>query len=104
MTDFQWMAIAVVSVISTARITRLMTWDVFPPVVWLRIHWDRLTRDGSWTPLLHCGYCFAVWAAAFVVGWGYVSDWNVVWWLFNGGLSVAYLGAILMAFDGDDEE
>lgn len=102
MTDFQWVAIAIVSVVSAARITRLLTYDKFPPVVWLRIKYDTLTNDGPWSLLLHCGYCFGVWASAFVVGWGYLSDWDQWWWLFNGGMAAAYAAAIVVAFDGDE--
>jgi len=35
MTDFQWLAVAVVTALSTARVSRLVTWDSFPPSVWL---------------------------------------------------------------------
>ena len=102
MTDFEWVAAAIVAVISSARITRLVTWDHYPPSVWLRTKWDTLTNDGPWSLLAHCGYCFGLWAAAFVVGWGYLSNFHWTWWLFNGWLAVGYLAAIVMAFDGDD--
>lgn len=106
-TEFEWVAIAIVSVLSTARITRLATWDALPPAIWLRDKYDDLTDNGPWSLLLHCGYCFGIWAAAFVVAWGYLCDWSggwgTAWWLFNGGMAVAYLGAIVMAYDGDDD-
>lgn len=102
LTDFQWVAAAVVAVLSTARITRLVTWDEFPPSVWLRVKWDTLTHDGSWALLAHCGYCFGLWAASVVVGWGYLSGFHWTWWLFNGWLSVGYLAAVFMAYDGED--
>lgn len=108
MTDFQWVAIAVVTALSVARISRLVTWDSFPPSIWLRMRWDTITKDGSWSLLAHCGYCFSVWAAFGVVLWGYWCDWNgawgAVWWIVNGSLAASYVGAIVMSFDGDDGE
>lgn len=101
-TEFQWVAIALVTVLSAARITRLFTWDALPPMVWLRDKYDKMTHDGDWSLLLHCGYCFGFWAALGVVGWGYLSEFDTVWWLANGVLAAAYLAAIVMAFDGDE--
>lgn len=103
MTEFQWVCAAVISVVSTARITRLVTWDTFPPSVWLRTKWDQWTHDGAWSTLVHCGYCFGLWAGAFVVGWGYLSDFHWTWWLFNGWMTVGYMASMVMAFDGDED-
>lgn len=102
MSDFQWVAIAIVTTLSASRITRLVTWDSFPPSVWVRMKWDTITKDGSWAILAHCGYCFAVWAAFGVVLWGYLSDWNTFWWIINGALAASYVAAIVMSNDGDD--
>lgn len=102
MSEFQWVAIAIVTIISASRITRLITWDVFPPAVWLRMRWDKVTKDGSWAVLAHCGYCFSFWATLGVVLWGYLSDWNTVWWLANGTLAASYVAAVFMTHDGDD--
>lgn len=102
MSDFQWIAVAVVATLSASRITRLITWDSFPPSVWVRMKWDTITKDGSWSILAHCGYCFSVWAAFGVVLWGYWSDWNAFWWIVNGALAGSYLAAIVMANDGDE--
>ena len=108
MTDFQWVAFAIIACLSSARITRLATHDAFPPIVWLRLKYDDLTNDGDWSLLVHCQYCFGVWAAAFVVGWAYLSGldgwWGEAWWWFNGFLSVAYMAAIMMSYDGEVAE
>lgn len=104
MTEFEWVAVAIVFVTSTARITRLITWDHYPPSIWLRIKWDTITHDGPWSLLAHCGYCFSFWAGAAVLAWGYFTDWQTAWWLVNGALGGSYLAAILMANDGDDSE
>jgi len=68
--------------------------------------WDTITKDGSWSLLAHCGYCFSVWAAFFIVGWGYWADWDgfwgILWWIVNGSLAAAYVGAVFMRYDGDE--
>lgn len=118
MTPFEWVAVAVVASLSTARINRLFVWDVYPPVAWLRDKWDEWTglrdskgelqRDsegnvlGNWTPLMHCGYCFGMYAAIPVLLTGWLSGWHTAWWIVNGWLALSYVGAIIMAFDGDD--
>lgn len=102
MTNSDWVMVAVVTVLSVARLTRLLTWDSFPPSIWVRTKFDDLTKDGKWSLLVHCGYCFSVWAAFGVVLWGYWSDWNTFWWIVNGSLAAAYVGAIVMANDGDE--
>ena len=43
MNTFDWIAVAVVTVLSSARLTRLATFDSFPPVRWLR------DKYGEWT-------------------------------------------------------
>lgn len=103
MSNFEWVAVAVVSVLGTARLTRLVVWDKYPPSMWLRTKWDEVTNDGPWSVLVHCGYCFGMWAGLFTVLTGYLSDWHEVWWLFNGWLATSYLAATYLAFDGDDE-
>lgn len=103
MSTFAWVAAFVLSVVASARITRLVVFDHWPPAVWFRMKWDQWTNDGPWSFLVHCGYCFNVWAALAVVGSGWLSDWHTAWWLVTGWLSVSYLGAVFVAFDGDDD-
>lgn len=106
MTDFEWVAVALVAITSAARITRLVTHDAFPPAMWLRIKWDDLTtskgKPNGWNLLMHCAYCFSFWATVAVVLSGYLSDWHPIWWLVNSCFGAAYLAAILMVKDGDD--
>lgn len=105
--DFQWVAIAVVTVVSSARIARLVIHDHWPPVSWLRRTWDsaipeRTDKDG-WNLLLHCHFCFAVWSTLGVLLWGYFTDWNAVWWVVNGWLAASYGAAYAVTFDGADD-
>ena len=118
MSNFEWVAAFVLSVVATGRITRLLVWDTYPPSMWLRSKWDNLTgirdesgrlmRDengdvvGPWVPLLHCGYCAGMYVAALVVLSGWLSDWHTAWWVITGTLTAAYLGPIVMAYDGED--
>lgn len=103
MTPFEWVAVALVSIGSAARITRLITWDKYPPSAWLRAKWRKITKDGDWSILLECPYCFSLYAALGVLLWGYLTDFHLWWWLFNGWLALAYLAAIMVRFDGDDD-
>lgn len=100
--EFIWVAIAVISIVSTARITRLITFDKLPPVAWLREKWVTLWGESEWATLVVCPYCFSMYAAALVLLWGYFTHWDLYWWLFNGWMAMSYLGAIVMVKDGDD--
>lgn len=101
--EFFWIAVAVVTALASARITRLFVWDSFPPSAWLRMKWDDRTDGTSWNTLLHCGYCFGMYAAGFVVLTGWLSNWHTAWWVFHGWLAASYVAAIVMAYDGDDD-
>jgi hypothetical protein len=100
---FEWVAVAIVTITSAARITRLVTWDKYPPVAWLRSKWRDLTNDGPWSILLECPYCFSMYVAPAVLLWGWFTEFDTVWWLINGSLGAAYLAAIMVRFDGDDD-
>lgn len=101
MSDFQWVMAGILSVAATARLTRLLTWDTYPPVVALRMWWDNHTSE-DWSELVHCGYCASMYIAPVVVLSGYFSDWHPIWWIITGTLTAAYGGAMMMAYDGDD--
>lgn len=106
MTDFEWVAVALVAIASSARITRLLVWDSFAPAAWLRMKWDDATTDktgkpNGWNLLFHCGYCMSFWVTIAVVLSGYFTDWHPIWWLVNACFAGSYLAAILMANDGD---
>lgn len=98
-----WVAIAFVTVMSAARVTRLITYDAFPPSAWLRAKYDDLTNENEWSLLVHCGYCFSFWATLAIAVWGYFSGWHTAWWLTNSILGGSYLAAIVMAADKDGD-
>jgi hypothetical protein len=104
--EFHWIAVAAVTVLSAARLTRLATVDKFPPSVWVRDKYadftDKTPRRIGWQLLLYCGYCFSFWATLLVVLAGWLSEWHEAWWVVNCIFGGSYLAAIVMAHDGDD--
>jgi hypothetical protein len=101
--EFVWVAIAAVTIASAARVTRLLTFDHFPVVKWLRTKYANWTDGSDWQLLAFCGYCASFWVTLVIVLWGLLTDWQPAWWFVNGVLGASYLAAILMARDGDDE-
>lgn len=94
-----------VLVLGSARLTRLLIFDVYPPAAWLRIKWDDATHKSDWNNLMHCAYCLAPWIvlANGLLGWlAYETGWITVWSVFNLWLGAAYLAAMTVAYDGDD--
>lgn len=104
MSEFEWVAVAIVAITASARLTRLVTVDKLPPVKWLREKYEDATDGSGWQLLTLCGYCFSFWATLAVVLSGWLSDWHTAWWIVCATLGASYLAAIMMAFDGDDSE
>lgn len=111
-----WVAVAIITVTASARLTRLATYDQFPPVLWLREAYaefmDKTERRRGWQVLAYCGYCASFWLTLIVVVWadlsgvfeGWTRDpslWASGWWFLMGTLGASYLAAILMKNDGD---
>lgn len=82
-------AAVLVGVLSTARVTRLVTEETWPPVVWLRVHWDRITDHGPWYDLVECPWCLAPWLVAPNLVLAVVTDLHPVWWIINGWLAAS---------------
>lgn len=109
MSEFEYVAYFLIGAIATARLTRLVVFDVYPPAVWLRIKWDDHTSGSAWNDLLHCGYCLAPYIAAIdlAVGTFLLPEGGVLaglWIIPNIWLAMSYLASILVAYDGDDSE
>lgn len=100
-----WAALlaGIVAIIGAGRLTRLLTTDSWPPVVWLRIRWETLTHDGPWSHLVRCLWCVGPWAFLLALGTFTLSFYAVwagwVWWLFWGWLAGAYLTSQYVYFD-----
>lgn len=114
-----WIAVAAVTILSSARLTRLAVYDDFPPVEWVRRKYERATFDTGWALLAKCGFCASFWITLVVVLAGYFSHVYgagdqplgggaprffafLVWWLLNGTLAASYLAASYVARDGDE--
>lgn len=89
----------VVGVLGTARLTRLVVDDSYPPAAWLRDRWRRLTRDGPWAELVDCAFCAAPYIAAPNLAWAVLSDLHWSWWLVNGWLAAAYSASMIVVRD-----
>ena len=110
--EFYWVAVALTTIVCASRLTRLATWDVFPPTKWLRDKYSNLTDGSGWQVLAFCGYCASYWITGLVVLWGlYAGVYQTPvstthpflwWWIVNGIFATSYLAAILMAHDGDE--
>lgn len=98
-----WLAVALVTITSTARITRLLTFDLFPPIRWARDKFAERTDGSDWQLIAFCPYCMSFWVGAAVIGTGWLSDWHTAWWLINAVFGSSYLAAMLMVADGDDD-
>jgi len=103
------LAIAV-GIVSIARLTRLFTQDTWPPVAWLRSKWDnaltRVSPEGEvkvsgWIDFLHCPYCLAVWLTVPIGLWGWLTNLQPAWWVFNGWLAAAYVASMVVQRDGE---
>lgn len=95
-----------IAVLGVARVTRVLVYDEFPPTMWIREMWLRLTRENAWAKLWFCWWCMSVWIAALCVGWWiaglYVlwAAWS--WWIFWGIFALAYLAPMVIVRDEPD--
>lgn len=115
-TEFYWLAVVATTILSSSRLTRLATWDHFPPVEWARNKYADLTDGSGWQLLAFCGYCASFWITGLVLLWAWLAGvlpnteaafstaevWTRVWWIVNGVLAMSYVAAVFMARDGDE--
>lgn len=79
----------VVGVLATARLTRLIINDSWPPVLWIRVQWDRITDHGPWYDLVDCPWCLAPWLVAPNLALAVITDLHPAWWIINGWLAAS---------------
>lgn len=84
-----------------ARMVRLVTQDNFPPAEWLRLRWAMLTKEGKWSDLIECPWCFAPYATAINVTWAVLSNLHWSWWIANVVAASAYLASWIVVHDED---
>lgn len=101
----------VVIILGPARFTRLMYYDTFPPMVWIRMKWDALTdkpgKLGEWNKLLHCPWCLSFWITLACIVWLILAldiEWLMwAWWVWWGALSASYVGTMVIVRDEPEE-
>jgi hypothetical protein len=100
------LAVAVlIAVLSAGRTARLIGFDEYPPMVWLRDKWDARFGDEGWGKLIHCPFCSAPYLLLgitlwFLLAFGYGGDVaRMLWWFINGVWGFSYLSSILVAYD-----
>lgn len=91
--------IGLIAVIGTARITRFITEDTFPPMVRVRDAWIARFNTSGWAELAICPFCVSVYISAGTIATGLLLDFGPLWVVIYSWLSLAYAAAILVARD-----
>jgi hypothetical protein len=93
-----------VGIVAVGRAARLLVFDDFPPTRALREAYVRKAGE-SWGTLMLCPFCIAPYLVAGDLAWYLLADgwWYSAWWVVNIWAAVAYLGAILVAYDEPEE-
>lgn len=111
-TEFYWAAVVLTTVLSVARLSRLLVIDKFPPIKHFRDKYEERTDGTGWQWLALCAFCMAPWVALLVMGWGMLAGVypgveagqgdtaKFLWWSFNGWMAVSYLAGSYVARDG----
>lgn len=109
---YETLAFAVIAVLSAARITRLLTFDAFPPIKWLREKYEDATDGSPWQTIAYCPWCMGFWVMAALTVWAYAvgvvgpdrdaTTAQAVWWGVNWIFGGSYVASMVMVRDGDD--
>jgi hypothetical protein len=105
-----WLAILaiLVGIFGVGRLTRAIVHDDFPPSVWLRMTWDKITKDGPWAKLFHCWWCLSQWIALLCIVHFLLTDlalwvlWS--WWIIWGSLALGYIATMVVVRDEPSDE
>lgn len=95
---------AVVLVIGSGRIVRLLTHDDFPPSEWFRQTWTNITKGGAWGKIAFCLWCMSPYVVAFSLIWLWVGlvwvPWlTIAWWILFGWMALSYLTSLFVFWD-----
>lgn len=93
-----------VAVIGTGRVSRIVTYDEFPPAKWARQKWVNATDGTGWQLLATCFWCATPWLmlitiAWFLVGVYFVPGMLIAWWIFYSWMALSYLSSQYIFFD-----
>lgn len=94
--------------VGVARLTRIIVHDSYPPAVWWRKVWERITNGGPWNLLFTCPWCLAPWLALVCILWWWVliplhPAWMFAWWAWWGMLAVGYAATMIYVRDEPSE-
>lgn len=96
-------AAVVVGTVASARFTRLVVHDSYPPARWVRDKWVEVVRGHEeWSLLFNCHWCFAPWVVAPNLAWAILSDLHWSWWIVNGWLAASYAASWIVHHDEDE--
>lgn len=102
LSTFQWIAAAVIGVLSIARTARLIVWDEFPPVEYARVRLMAVFGD-KWGKVWQCQFCITPYLTVGMVAWAWVSDFHWTWWVINGWWAASYVAAMVVAYDQPED-
>lgn len=95
-----------VAALGVGRWTRLVTYDKFPPAMWVRQKWtDSVVKHNhqAWNDLAYCPWCFGPWLTLICIGWfalTFTAAWVAwAWWLFWGWGALAYVVSMIIVRD-----
>lgn len=91
-------AAVVVAIFGTARVTRVLAHDDYPPAEWLRVRWEVLVGE-RWGKLLQCIWCTQPYVVIICGIWAWTSDLHWSWWVFWGWMALSQAGSTLLAYD-----
>lgn len=98
-----------VLVLGVARLTRVITYDQYPPTIAFRSWWiRRVTKGNGWGKLADCWWCAAPWVMAPAIGVFFLTPlqpWILwTWWIGLSWLSLAYVASMVIARDEPADE
>jgi hypothetical protein len=102
-------AAVIVAVFGIGRTVRLLTYDDFPPSIWVRSLWNRVTRGSLWHKIVTCLWCASPYITAICMGWFFLGLflWQpllIAWWIVWGFAALSYAASILVRRDEPEGE
>lgn len=123
MTALTYAAALLLGTLASARATRLITHDAWPPMAWARTRAETIlgrhgTAGADWAVGVTCPFCVAPYVVAANLAWclaagaltdltwtgGSVWSWAGAWWVLNTWAAVAYVASMVVVRDEPPEE
>jgi hypothetical protein len=106
--NLQLLLALLIGILSVARTARLIGFDAYPPMVWLRSYWVAYVGEEGWGKLIFCPFCSAPYLALGMAVWAWLAlpgdwtdTWSAAWWwaFVNGVWGLSYLASIVVVYD-----